>query len=100
MLATLALGQSATVVSKSVSPASPCSAISLSTLYCPRRPHGSQTIVSVGARTSDRKFDEQNRQDGNGQRYWTGTLRTNPNVTLVGSLSRKGDQLVYSETIS
>src|SRR5690349_16071443 len=32
-------------------------------------------------------FDEQNRQHGNGQRYWTGALRTNPNVTMVGSLS-------------
>ena len=46
------------------------------------------------------QFDEQNRQDGNGQHYWTGTSRTNPNVTMVGSLSRKGDRLVYSETIT
>jgi hypothetical protein len=46
------------------------------------------------------QFDEQNRQDGNGQHYWTGTSRTNPNVTMVGSLSRKGNRLVYSETIS
>jgi hypothetical protein len=45
------------------------------------------------------QFDEQNRQDGNGQHYWTGTSRTKPNVTMVGSLSRKGDRLVYSETI-
>ena len=33
--------------------ASPCSAMSLSTLY-PRRPHGSQTIASAGPRTSER----------------------------------------------
>ena len=33
------------------------------------------------------QFNEQNRQDGNGQHYWTGTSRTNPNVTMVGSLS-------------
>jgi hypothetical protein len=46
------------------------------------------------------QFDEQNRQDGNGQQYWTGTLRTNPNVTMVGTLSRNDDRLVYSETIS
>jgi hypothetical protein len=46
------------------------------------------------------QFDEQNRQDGNGRHYWTGTSRTNPNVTMVGSLSRKGHRLVYSETIS
>ena len=46
------------------------------------------------------QFDEQNRQDANGQRYWTGASRTNPKVTMVGSLSRKGDRLVYSETIS
>ena len=47
-----------------------------------------------------KQFDEQNRQDGNGQHYWTGTSRTNPNVTMVGSLTRTGDRLVYSETIS
>jgi hypothetical protein len=46
------------------------------------------------------QFDEQSRQDGNGQHYWTGTSRTNPNVTMVGSLTRTGDRLVYSETIS
>jgi hypothetical protein len=46
------------------------------------------------------QFDEQNRQDGNGQHYWTGTLRTNPNVTMVGTLSRNDNRLVYSETIS
>ena len=34
--------------------ASPCLAISLSTPYRPRRPDGSQTIVSVGSRMSDR----------------------------------------------
>ena len=46
------------------------------------------------------QFDEQNRQDGNGQHYWTGTSRTNPNVTMIGSLRRKGGRLVYSEIIS
>jgi hypothetical protein len=46
------------------------------------------------------QFDEQNRQDGNGQHYWTGTSRAYPNVTMVGSLTRTGDRLVYSETIS
>jgi hypothetical protein len=34
------------------------------------------------------QFDEQNSQGANGRRYWTGTLRTNPNVAIVGSLSR------------
>ena len=34
--------------------ASPCSAMSFATLKRPRRPHGSQTIPSVGPRTSDR----------------------------------------------
>jgi hypothetical protein len=53
-LADPAFGQFARVTSSSVSLASPCSAISLSTLYCPRRPHGSQTIVSVVPRMSDR----------------------------------------------
>jgi hypothetical protein len=47
-----------------------------------------------------KQFDEQNSQDANGQRYWTGTLRTNPNVSIVGSLSRKGDRPVYSEILS
>jgi hypothetical protein len=42
------------VCSKSVSLASPCFTISLSTLYRRRLPHGWQTIVSVGSRTSDR----------------------------------------------
>src|SRR5277367_5403419 len=47
-----------------------------------------------------KQFDWKNSQDGNGQYYWTGTLRTNPNVAIAGSLSRKGDRLAYSETFS
>jgi hypothetical protein len=47
-----------------------------------------------------KQYDGKNSQDGNGQHYWTGTLGTNPNVAIVGSLSRKGNRLVYSETIS
>jgi hypothetical protein len=46
------------------------------------------------------QFDEQSRQEGNGQHYWTGTLRTNSNVAIVGSLSREGNGLIYCETIS
>jgi hypothetical protein len=47
-----------------------------------------------------KQFDEQNSQNGNGQHHWSGTLRTNPDVTIVGSLNRMGHRLVYSETIS
>ena len=47
-----------------------------------------------------KQYDWKNSQDGNGQHYWTGTLRTNPDVVISGSLSRKGNRLVHSETIS
>jgi hypothetical protein len=76
--------------------------VSFEIAITPNGEFGSIIFRAANGAAYDRgeQFDEQNRQDGNGQRYWTGTLRTNPNVTLVGSLSRKGDQLVYSETIS
>jgi hypothetical protein len=47
-----------------------------------------------------KQYDGKNSQDGNGQHYWTGTFGTNPNVAIVGTLSRKGNRLAYSETIS
>jgi hypothetical protein len=34
-----------------------------------------------------------------GKQLWGGTLRANPSVVMVGSLSRQGDRLVYFETI-
>jgi hypothetical protein len=52
MLVERAFGQAASVRSRSVSFASPCSAISFPTLNCPRRAQGSQTIESVAERTS------------------------------------------------
>jgi hypothetical protein len=68
----------------------------------PNGEFGSIILKAADGAIYDRgeQFDEQNHQDRNGQRYWTGTSRTNPNVTMVGSLNRKGDQLIYSETIS
>jgi hypothetical protein len=76
--------------------------VSFEITITPKGEFGSIIFRAANGAVYDRgeQFDEQNRQDGNGQRYWTGTLRTNPNVTMVGSLSRKDDQLVYSETIS
>jgi hypothetical protein len=76
--------------------------VSFEIAITPKGEFGSIIFRSSNGAAYDRgeQFDEQNRQDGNGQRYWTGTSRTNPNVTMVGSLSRKGDRLVYSETIS
>ena len=45
------------------------------------------------------QYETTNSQDATGQHYWGGTLRANPNVAMVGSFSRKGDRLVYFETI-
>ena len=36
-----------------------------------------------------KQYDWKNSQDGNGQHYWTGTLRTNPDVVISGSLIPK-----------
>src|ERR1700722_5164870 len=76
--------------------------VSFEIAITPNGEFGSIILRAANGAAYDRgeQFDEQNRQDGNGQHYWTGTSRTNPNVTMVGSLSRKGDRLVYSETIS
>ena len=46
-----------------------------------------------------KQYDGTNSQDGTGQHYWAGTLRANPNVAIVGSFYRRGDRLVYFETI-
>ena len=46
-----------------------------------------------------KQYEATNGQDKTGQHYWVGTLRTNPNVAMVGSLGRKGDRLLYFETI-
>jgi hypothetical protein len=46
------------------------------------------------------QYEATNSQDrSSGQHYWVGTLRANPDVAMVGSLYRKGDRLVYFETI-
>jgi hypothetical protein len=76
--------------------------VSFEIAITPNGEFGSIILRAANGAAYDRaeQFDEQNRQDGKGQHYWTGTLHTNPNVTMVGSLSRKGDRLVYSETIS
>ena len=76
--------------------------VSFEIAITPNGEFGSIILRAANGAAYDRgeQFDEQNRQDGNGQHYWTGTSRTKPNVTMVGSLSRKGDRLVYSETIS
>jgi hypothetical protein len=76
--------------------------VSFEIAITPNGEFGSIILRAANGAAYDRgeQFDEQNRQDGNGQHFWTGTLRTNPNVAMVGSLSRKGDRLVYSETIS
>ena len=37
-----------------------------------------------------KQFDGKNSQDGNGQHYWTGTLRTNPNVANSRFLEPQG----------
>jgi hypothetical protein len=82
--------------------AAPDQLVSFEIAIKPNGEFGSIMLRAANGAAYDRgkQFDEQNSQDGNGRRYWTGTLRTNPNVTMVGSLSRKGDRLVYSETIS
>jgi hypothetical protein len=47
-----------------------------------------------------KQYETRNSRDATGQLYWVGTLRANPNVAMVGSLNRKGDdRLVYFETI-
>lgn len=68
----------------------------------PNGEFGSIILRAVNGVAYDRgqQFDEQKRQAGNGQHYWTGTSRTNTNVTIVGSLSREGDRLVYTEIFS
>jgi hypothetical protein len=76
--------------------------VSFEIAITPNGEFGSIIFRAANGAAYDRgeQFDEQNRQDGKGQHYWTGTLRTNPDVTIVGSLSRNDDRLVYSETIS
>ena len=76
--------------------------VSFEIAITPNGEFGSIIFRAANGAAYDRgeQFDEQSRQDGNGQHYWTGTSRTNPNVTMVGSLTRTGDRLVYSETIS
>jgi hypothetical protein len=68
----------------------------------PNGEFGSIVLRGANGAAYDRgkQFDEQNSHDANGQRSWTGTLRTNPNVTITGSLSGKGDRPVYSEMLS
>lgn len=45
------------------------------------------------------QYDATSRQDGT-EHYWTGTLRVNPNVGIVGALDQVEGRLVYHETIS
>src|ERR1700722_17983279 len=75
---------------------------SFAILISPNGEFGSIILRAINGVAYDRgqQFDEQNLQDGNGQHYWTGTSGTNPDVTMVGTLSRNDDRLVYSETIT
>jgi hypothetical protein len=68
----------------------------------PNGEFGSIIFRAADGATYDRakQFDGQNRQDGNGHHYWTGTSRTDPDATIVVSLSRQGNRLVYSEIIT
>ncbi len=44
------------------------------------------------------QYEATSRQDGT-EHYWTGTLRANPNVGMVGAFYRVDGRLVYHETI-
>ena len=90
-LADRAFGQFARVTSSSVGLASPCSAIILSTLYRPRRPHGSQTIVSVGPRRSGERSVWRARQviDDGGARFGRRTRRSKPRSRPASARGRR-----------
>jgi hypothetical protein len=82
--------------------APPDKSVSFEIAIKPNGDFGSIMLRAANGAAYDRgkQFDEQDSQAGNGQHHWTGTSRTNPNVTMAGSLSRKGDRIVYSEILS
>jgi hypothetical protein len=82
--------------------AAPNQLVSFEIAIKPNGEFGSIIFKAANGTAYDRgkQFDEQNSQDGNGQHYWSGTSRSNSNVAIIGSLSRKGHRLIYSETIS
>lgn len=45
-----------------------------------------------------KQYETENHQDESGKYYWSGTLRMNRNVGMVGSIYQLGNRLIYIET--
>ena len=46
-----------------------------------------------------KQYETENHQDESGKYYWSGTLRMNRNVGMVGSIYQLGNRLIYIETV-
>ena len=46
-----------------------------------------------------KQYETENHQDESGKYYWSGRLRMNRNVGMVGSIYQLGNRLIYIETV-